>query len=67
MKIKFGKKTLRIDVYNGEGDSVKTVKIDGASNQNFENAIKVFLATFDCNEYEIIGGQVNLNFNFMIK
>lgn len=67
MEIKFGKKTLRIDAYDGCGENVKTVKIDGAINQNFENAIKTFLATFDINEYEIVGGQVNLQFNFMIK
>ena len=66
MKIKVGKKALRISVYNGEGENVKSVKINGASNQNFENAIKTFLATIDCDALEIIGGQVNLQFNFHI-
>lgn len=66
MKIKVGKKALRISVYNGEGENIKSVKIDGASNQNFENAIKTFLSTIDCDELEIIGGQVNLQFNFRI-
>ena len=67
MKIKAGKKTLRIYAYNGEGENVKSVKIDGANNQNFENAIKAFLATFDINELEIVGGVVDLQFNFMIE
>ena len=66
MKIKVGKKTLRIYAYNGEGENVKDVKIYGANNQNFENAIKAFLATLDINELEIVGGQVNLQFNFRI-
>ena len=67
MKIKFSKKTLRIYAINGEGEIVKNVKIDGASNQNFENAVKVFLSMFNCDELEIIGGHVNLDFNFTIE
>lgn len=66
MKIKVGKKTLRIYAFNGEGENVKGVKISGASNQNFENAIKAFLATLDIDELEIVGGIVDLQFNFSI-
>lgn len=66
MKIKVGKKALRISAYNGEGENIKSVKIDGAINQNFENAIKTFLATLDIDELEIIGGVVDLQFNFRI-
>ena len=66
MKIKTGKKVLRIAVYNGEGENVKCVKVNDVSNQNFENAIKTFLSMIDCDELEIIGGQVNLQFNFRI-
>lgn len=66
MKIKAGKKTLRIYAFNGEGENVKGVKISGASNQNFENAIKAFLATVDIDELEIVGGIVDLQFNFSV-
>lgn len=67
MKIKTGKKTLRIYAYSDDGKNVRYIKIDGATNQNFENAIKAFLATLDCNELEIIGGQVDLEFSFKIE
>ena len=67
MKIKTGSKQLTISAVDFGGDICKFIKVDGVTAQNFENAIKAFLATFDYNELEIIGGQVNLTFNYRIE
>lgn len=66
MKIKTSQKQLTISACDFGGDVCKFIKIDGATAQNFENAIKAFLATFDYNELEIIGGQVVLKFDYRI-
>lgn len=67
MKINVAKKVLRISAFNGEGENVKCVKVSDVSNQNFENAIKTFLATIDCEGLEILGGIVDLQFNFRLE
>lgn len=67
MKIKTGKKQLTISACDYGGDICKFIEIDGATAQNFENAIKAFLATFDYNQLEIIGGQVILKFNYRVE